>query len=277
MPFIETNNIRLHYLEGAKNSPLLLLLHGLTANAHAFDGIREAGLDTHFHVVSVDLRGRGLSDHPAFNYSMEDHAEDILGLIAHLKTEAVNIAGHSFGGLLGFYLAASYPEKVQKLVVLDAAAKMNPQAAEMLAHRLGTLDMHYPSFAEYLTEVQAAPYNTFWSATMRSYYQADVRPHDEGGVTPRPQLANMIEASMGVASIPWPELMQDVRCPVLLVNAPDEYTMGMPLLPEELAKETVEMLPDGKMITVDGNHQTMMYGAGAKQIEEAIVKFLGAA
>lgn len=277
MPFIETNNIRMHYLEGEKNGPLLILLHGLTANAHAFDGIRDAGLDQRFHVISVDLRGRGLSDHPAFNYSMEDHAHDILGLMDHLKVDSANFAGHSFGGLLGFYLAAHYPKKVQKLIVLDAAARMNPNAAEMLGHRLATLDTRFPSFEEYLTEVKAAPYNKFWTATMKSYYKADVRTHEEGGVTPRPLLVNMIEASMGVAATPWPELMPNVQCPVLLINAPEEYTLGMPLLPEDLAKETVELLPNAKLILVDGNHQTMMYGTGAKQIEQAIIQFAGIA
>ncbi|MBS1644607.1 MAG: alpha/beta hydrolase [Bacteroidetes bacterium] len=275
MPYLETNNIRLHYLQGPKNGPLLFLLHGLTANAHAFDGIREAGLDQHYEVVAVDLRGRGLSDHPAFDYSMEDHAQDILGLMAHFKADRVAIVGHSFGGLLGYYLSANYPEKVARLVALDAAARMNPMAAEMLAVRLSKLDVRYPSFAAYLEGVKSAPYNTFWSPEMLSYYKADVRPHDEGGVTPRPQLANIIAASLGVAAIPWPELIPEIKCPVLLVNAPEEYTMGMPLLPDDLAEETVEMLADGKLVTVDGNHQTMLYGSGAQQIVAAIIQFMG--
>ncbi|MBS1614719.1 MAG: alpha/beta hydrolase [Bacteroidetes bacterium] len=275
MPYLETNEIRLHYLQGPKNGPLIFLLHGLTANAHAFDGIREAGLDRNFEVVAIDLRGRGLSDHPAFSYSMEDHAQDILGLLKHFHAEKVIVVGHSFGGLLGYYLAASYPEKVESLIALDAAAHMNPMAADMLAIRLNKLDVPYPSFSDYLKEVKAAPYNTFWAPEMLSYYKADVRPYDEGGVTPRPQLANIIEASLGVAAIDWPDVIPEVKCPVLLVNAPEAYTLGMPMLPDELAKETVEMLPHGKLITVDGNHQTMMYGNGAKQIEEAITKFAG--
>ena len=275
MPQIQTNGICLNYLEFPGNGPLMILMHGLTANAHAFDGLIAAGLGKHFHIVSVDLRGRGLSDHPAFHYSMEDHAEDILGLIEYLQADKVILCGHSFGGLLGFYLAANYPEKVSKLISLDAAARMNPQAAEMLAFRLGTLDMQYPSMAEYLTEVQAAPYNATWNVAMKSYYEADVRPHDKGGVTPRPQLANIIQASMGVAAIRWPEVIEDIQAPVLLVNAVEDYTLGMALLPADLAKETVEMLPHGKLVTVVGNHQTMLYGTGAQQITDAIVAFAG--
>ena len=145
----------------------------------------------------------------------------------------------------------------------------------MLAFRLSTLDIRYPSLAEYLTEIQSAPYNTFWAEAMRAYYIADVREHEEGGVTPRPQLANIIQASMGVAGIPWPQLMADIHAPVLLVNAPEDYTLGEPLLPPEYARETVDMLPHAKLITVPGNHQTMLYGEGAKQITAAVTAFAG--
>jgi len=273
MPFLHTNGIRLHYLEYPGAGPLIIMMHGLTANAHAFGGIVANGLNAQFRIISVDLRGRGLTDSPSFKYEMEDHAQDILGLLDSLGEEKAIFCGHSFGGLLGMYLAAYYPKQVEKLIVLDAAARMNPNAPEMLAYRLSRLDIRYPSLAEYLTEVQEAPYNTFWSEDMRHYYDADVREHEEGGVTPRPQLANIIQASMGVASIPWPQLIGDIRAPVLLVNAPEEYNLGEPLLPAHLARETVELIPGATLITVSGNHQTMLYGEGAAQIADAITAF----
>ncbi len=276
MPFITTNNIRLHYIEYPGNGPLLIMLHGLTANAHAFDGVVAAGLDKHFGIISVDLRGRGETEHPAFHYSMEDHAQDVLGLMDALGADKAIFCGHSFGGLLSFYLGAHYPERVEKLVILDAAARMNPHAAEMLSFRLSTLDVRYPSMADYLKEVKTAPYMSFWSDLMQPYYDADVRPHEKGGVTPRPQLANIIQASMGVAAIPWPKLMKDIKAPVLLINAPEDYTLGQPLLPPDYAQETVDMLPDARLITVAGNHQTMLYGDGAREIVAAIVGFAGA-
>ena len=275
MPFIETNNIRLHYLDFGGDGPLMIMMHGLTANAHAFDGLVAEGLDKQFRIVSVDLRGRGLSDHPAFNYDMEDHAQDIIGVMEALGADKAIFCGHSFGGLLSFYLAANYPELADKLVVLDAAARMNPRAGEMLSFRLSTLDMKFPTMANYMAAIKATPYNTFWTDTMLSYYEADVRDHDEGGVTPRPQLANIIQASMGVANTPWAQLLDDVKAPVLLVNAPEDYTMDEPLLPEAYARETVAMLPDARYMKVTGNHQTMLYGEGAKETAVAIIAFAG--
>src|SRR4051812_30322712 len=124
---VTINNIDLHYLEYAQHSdlPALLLLHGLTANARAFDSLILQGLYRHFRVIAPDLRGRGLSGKPAEGYSFEDHAQDILGLLDELHIEDVIICGHSYGGYLGVYLAVHYPGRVLKLAIMDAAISMN--------------------------------------------------------------------------------------------------------------------------------------------------------
>src|SRR5436190_12446655 len=98
--FIKTNGIKLHYLDYRGTGPVLVLLHGLTANAFAFEGLMAAGLGQHFRVITVDLRGRGLSDKPLWGYSIHLHAKDIIGLLDHLQLKSVFIGGHSFGGLL---------------------------------------------------------------------------------------------------------------------------------------------------------------------------------
>lgn len=267
------NNINLHYIEYPNNGPAMLLMHGLTANAHAFGGLIAAGLADDFHIYSVDLRGRGQSDHPAFHYSMNDHARDIIGLLDALGLNQVILCGHSFGGLLSIYLAANYPKYASKLIILDAAARMNPRAAELLGYRLSTLDSVYPSWEEYLAEVKAAPYNTFWEDAMEEYYRADIRPAQKGGITPSANLSNIIEASVGLAQISWPSEIEKVQQPALLINAPEDYNLDEPLLPDDYARETAEALPHGKYLRVDGNHQTMLYGKGARQTVKAIRNF----
>jgi pimeloyl-ACP methyl ester carboxylesterase len=138
--FLSAGDIRLHYLRYPGAGPVLLLLHGLTANAQAFGGLMNAGLGTGYSIVSLDLRGRGLSDHPAFSYGMEEHAADVLALIESLGVERVHICGHSFGAFLGVYLAAEHPEKVEKLIMLDAGVQMNSKAGEMLLPRVMMLE-----------------------------------------------------------------------------------------------------------------------------------------
>lgn len=273
--FITTNHINLHYIEyPATGKPVLVLLHGLTANAHAFDGLIAKGLNDHYHIVAPDLRGRGLSDKPAFCYTLEDHARDILGLLDHLDIEKAWLAGHSYGAYLSIYLASHYPARVEKIVLLDAAAEMNPNAAAMLMPSLSRLDKNFPSYETYITEMKAAPQNTFWDESMESYYAADGHVREDGTVNPYPNYTNIIEVSMAVGSEPWKEDFAMVKQPAVLINALDEYTLGEPLLPDFKAKETVEMMHDCYYVAVDGNHQTMLYGANATQVVKAIVKFL---
>ena len=272
---ISTNNIELHYVEHhPEGEPTLILMHGLTANAHAFDGLVSHGLAQHFRLITPDLRGRGLSSKPAFHYSLEDHAEDILGLLDHLGIEQALLGGHSYGALLSVYMAANYPDRVQKLILLDAAAEMNPNAPAMLGPTLSRLDKTFPSYASFLEEMKTAPQNTFWDEDMESYYKADARIREDGTVNPYPNLSNIIEVATGVARQPWIQTFEQVMQPALLVNGLDNYTMDEPLLPDFKARETAELMHDCKYVAVDGNHQTMLYGDNAAQIVRAIVSFL---
>lgn len=272
---IAVNNIDLHYIEHhPQGDPTLILMHGLTANAHAFDGLVAHGLTRHFRFISPDLRGRGLSSKPAFHYSLEDHARDILGLLDHLGIAQALLGGHSYGALLSVYIAANYPERVQKLIILDAAAEMNPNAPAMLGPTLSRLDKTFPSYASFLEEMKAAPQNTFWDKDMESYYQADAHVREDGTVNPYPNLSNIIEVAKGVALQPWIQTFEQVKQSALLINGLDNYTMDEPLLPDFKAKETVELMHDCKYVAVDGNHHTMLYGENAAHIVRAIVSFL---
>lgn len=273
--FIETNGIRLHYMEQGTEGPTLLLMHGLTANAHAFDGLIKAGLSDSFRVISVDLRGRGLSSKPDKGYTMKEHAADIIGMLDALNIREVIVAGHSFGGFLGLYLAVYFPEKVSHLIMLDAAVHMHPQTKEMLGPALSRLDQVFSSFDDYLDKVKQAPYLTFWDEAMWSYYRADVQDLPNGTVTPRSRLENMMEAVLkGSLGEPWEELIGKLNKPVMLINAPGIYTMGNALLPRELARETADMINNCRYIEVAGNHQTMLYGDGALQIVKSIQQFI---
>ncbi|WP_276501395.1 alpha/beta fold hydrolase [Terrimonas pollutisoli] len=270
-----TNGIKLHYIEFEGEKPVMILLHGLTANAHAFDGLIAAGLSPAFHVLSVDLRGRGESDAPPAGYTMKEHAADIIGLLDQLKMEKAIFVGHSFGGFLALYLAHFFPDKVDKLILMDAAANMHPNTKEMLGPALSRLGQSFPSFDAYLQKVKAAPYLTEWDEQMRSYYRADVKDNADGTVTVIPQPAHMMEAVMkGSLGEPWLNYLSTVEQQALLINAPGIYTMNAALLPEENAMETVELMKNCIYAKVPGNHQTMLYGEGAKEIVQVIRHFL---
>ncbi len=273
--FLQTAGLRLHYLDYEGTAPPILLLHGLTANAQAFAGLIQAGLNAERRVVAVDLRGRGLSGKPATGYTMAAHAADVLALLDALGLARAQLVGHSFGALLSLYVAYHHPARVEKLVLLDAAARLHPQTREMLGPTLGRLGKTTVNFAEYLAQARLAPYLTIWDARMEDYYRADVLTHADGSVTPRSAPEHIAEClADGVYAEPWPDYIRAIEQPTLLINGTMNYALDAPLLPKEFALETVELLPHGQYREVWGNHQTMLYGQGAQEIVPAILDFL---
>jgi 3-oxoadipate enol-lactonase len=74
--------------------------------------------------VSYDKRGHGLSDAPDGDYRLDDHVDDLAGLLNHLKIERLALAGVSVGGLTAQGFALRHPDRLAALVLCDTAAKV---------------------------------------------------------------------------------------------------------------------------------------------------------
>jgi pimeloyl-ACP methyl ester carboxylesterase len=261
--------MKLHYLDSApeSNLPPLLLMHGLTANAHAFDGLLHAGLGEKYRLISPDLRGRGKSPKPEIGYSFAEHAQDIIELLDSLGLHApIALGGHSFGGFLSFYIAHHFPARVGKLVILDAAVRMPPETRERLVPALSRLGQTFDSFEAYLEKIKTAPYLTFWEESMLAYFEADVLPTEAGKVSPIPQIAHIAQCVQAVLGEPLETYLREVKHETLLFFATGDYTYNAPLIPQEYAQDTIACLPQALAYFVEGNHQTMLYGKGAMEI-----------
>jgi pimeloyl-ACP methyl ester carboxylesterase len=276
--FAHVNNIQLHYIDYAGTEPILVLLPGLTANAHAFDGLIQAGLGERFRVLALDLRGRGLSDKPGVGYSMAEHAADVVSLLDHLRIERVVMCGHSFGGLLTLYLASRYPERINKLVILDASALLvNAQTRELIKPSLNRLGKTLPSWEAYLEAMKCAPsFTDWWDPTIESYFRADVETNEDQTVRPRSRPENISEAMDKAGEEDWGAHIARIKQPAILLHAPGPYgPRGTPpIVTLEQAKATSDALADCRYVEVPGNHFTMLYGAGARLIVQSVSDFL---
>ncbi len=275
--YLDASGLRLHYLDHPGEGPPLILLHGLSSNAHVFDGIAPQ-ITPRRRLLALDLRGRGLSDKPATGYRMEDHARDVLALLDAHGLARATIVGHSFGGLLSYYLAARYPDRIERIVVIDAARQFHPRVGELLRPSLDRLGQVFPSWEAYFTQLLATPQFdqfTFDEAAL-AHYRADVETLSDGTVRPWPTPEAIAQAGQLMAAEPWAEIIESIQQPVLLLNATGAYGLPgtPPLLPAELARETVAALPRGRYAHVPGNHMTMMFDAGAGLIASEIARFL---
>ncbi len=271
--FLQIDDLKLHYLDYNNGKPPLLLLHSLSGNAFIFQGLIAAGLNNHYRLLIPDLRGRGFSDHPVGGYSLEQEARDLIAFIDKLGLERVALCGHSFGGLLAIYLAAHYPERVTKLILLDTAVALNPLTPVLISYATARLLQTYPSWEFYLSIVRKAPFMYRWDASMLPFLQADVKEHEGGYISPRNNWIDITQAALHVFSITeaeWRRYISAIEAPTQLFYASDPYVHGQHIVPEHKVRETIALLKSGEDIQVEGNHLTLIFGNGARQIVQGI-------
>ena len=275
--YIDAGGLRTHFLDAPGGAPTVMLLHGLSANAHAFGGLIAAGLSPAFRIIAPDLRGRGGTDKPETGYRMADHARDILALMDALELEQVALGGHSFGAFLSIYIAVYHPERVSRIVLIDAALRLQPYVTDMLRPSLDRLTRTAPSADAYLAELRAAPYlGGLWDESLEGYFRAEIRENPDGSVQSVTSADAVAQALTAVTEEPWAELVPRVRHPVLLLNAQGPYGPpgSPPLILGADARDTAAAFPDCRYVEVTGNHMTMVFGANAEPVCREIEQFL---
>lgn len=118
---VKLREVSLHIAE-VGTGPLVILLHGFPecwfAWRHQMPALAAAG----YRVVAPDMRGYNLSEKPAGvrPYGVDRLAADVAQLIEALGADRAVVAGHDWGGLVAWQVAATYPERVERLVVMNA-------------------------------------------------------------------------------------------------------------------------------------------------------------
>ncbi|TIU45315.1 MAG: alpha/beta hydrolase [Mesorhizobium sp.] len=115
---IKTNGTSLHVRVGGKG-PAIVMLHGFADTGDMWALAATALMKDHT-VIVPDLRGMGLSAHPDDGYTKKNQAVDIAGVMDALKVDKADLVTHDIGNMVGYALAAQYPKRITKWVVIDA-------------------------------------------------------------------------------------------------------------------------------------------------------------
>jgi pimeloyl-ACP methyl ester carboxylesterase len=101
------------------SGPTLLLIHGITSSSRTWDAVIPT-LARHYDVIAPDLLGHGTSAKPRGDYSLGAYASGIRDLLAALDLPSATVVGHSLGGGVAMQFAYQYPERVERLVLVDS-------------------------------------------------------------------------------------------------------------------------------------------------------------
>jgi pimeloyl-ACP methyl ester carboxylesterase len=115
---IATNGARIYVRVGG-HGPAVVLLHGYGETGDMWEPLA-ARLANDHTVIVPDLRGMGLSDHPAAGYDKKNQGRDVSGVLNALKIDKVDVVAHDIGNMVAYAFTAENPERVTKLVLMDA-------------------------------------------------------------------------------------------------------------------------------------------------------------
>ena len=231
--------LKLHLLDwGGEGRVPLLLLHGFTGHAHAWDTLSIA-LQPHFHVLALDQRGHGDSD-PADVYNPAVAFDDIGGVIEQLGLRSVILIGLSMGGRNAIYFTAKRPNAVQKLVTVDIGPEISKRAA---AQPPG------PPEPDTWESIEQAAQHLYRGNPFPGihYYRwvasTSLKQRDDGAIVWKWHPS--VKERRSQIDFDWWGALRSITCPALVLRG--EHS---PILDRDVAERMGKELPNGRFVEI---------------------------
>ena len=117
--YISYKNIQIAFTVEGKGETIVLL-HGFLESSTIWKNVVSAFKETH-QIIAIDLLGHGKTEKLGYIHSMETMAETVHAVLSELKVEKASIIGHSMGGYVALAFAEKFPQRLEKLVLLNSS------------------------------------------------------------------------------------------------------------------------------------------------------------
>ncbi len=285
--FVNVNGIRLHYLDWGGNGPILLFLAGMGSSAYIYNEFAPRFVDK-FHVIALTRRGHGDSDYPTTGYDVDTLTEDLRQFMDALEIDKAILVGHSMSNVEMCHFAAIYPDRVLKLIFLDAA--MDRTSATFKAMRAknptmrievpGAIDDYY-SFEDYAASIKKHPvYAPVWCQAMEEDLFHAVTKSPDGRIIDKMSLT-ISSALLTTLSSYIPEDSK-IQAPVLSFYYITEEQKALlieyfdairPPLQRELIEHFQRSVPHARIVEIPNGHHCCFI-KNAELVFEEMSKFL---
>ena len=159
---IATNGTSLYVRVGG-HGPAVMMLHGFGDTGDMWAPVAARLVKDHT-VVVPDLRGMGLSAHPDTGYTKANEARDIAGVMDALKIDKADLVTHDIGNMVAYALAAQYPARVTKWVVIDAPLPgVGNWAAQLSNPKTWHFNFHGPDEERLVAGRERIYLDRFWN------------------------------------------------------------------------------------------------------------------
>jgi pimeloyl-ACP methyl ester carboxylesterase len=249
---------KLAYYEAGKGQPVILI-HGLGADSRHWAANIDA-LAENYRVIALDQIGYGQSDKPLMRYSVANFSDYLLGFFDAVKIPKASLVGNSLGGWVALDFAIRHPDRVDKLVLVDAAG-LRPTTALKIPE--GGPKTATPSNARWFFNLMEA--NKEWATTDLGpdAFERHVRNGDSYTVA-----SSVAEMATG-RDFEDGKLGQ-VHAPTLIVWGRDDL-----LIPLAMGQAFHQHIAGAQMVVLEGTGHIPMLAKPA-EFNDTVKKFLAA-
>lgn len=283
--YIETNHIQLHVVtDGPADGTPVILLHGFPEFHYGWRKQVPALAEAGFQVITPDQRGYNLSDKPksVSAYKVETLAKDVLGLFDHYGIQKARLVAHDWGGVVAWHLAIHYPERLEKLAILnaphpDVMMRFMFESAEQRKKSWYVFFFQIPFFVEWIlrkenyrnlvrTIVGSGRKSTFSRENIEEYRKAWSQP---GALSAMLNwYRSIVRGSLKNVLRKKQPSERRVRVRTLLLWGKNDAALS-----HQMAQPSIEMCDDGKLIFFEKATHWVQHDE-ADEVNKNLIQFL---
>jgi pimeloyl-ACP methyl ester carboxylesterase len=250
--FVEVNGLRVHYQRLGEGAPAMILLHGFGASTFSWREVIKP-LGAHGTAIAFDRPGFGLTERPLPQtwkgenpYTLDFQADLVIGLMDALDIPRAFLIGNSAGGTVALFTALKYPQRVEGLVLVDAAIYRGGGTPSWIRPLLDTPQMNRlgPWFVRSLAGEQGLTF-------LRSAWHDPSKITDEviAGYRRPLQTKNwdraLWELTKASRASDLSQRLDEVRLPVLVITGDDDR-----IVPTEESIRLARELPNARLVVI---------------------------
>jgi len=296
---VNVNGVQLHYLDWGGNGTILLFLTGMGSSAYIYSQFAPRFVDK-FHVIGLTRRGHGDSDYPIRGYDVETLTEDVRQFMDALDINKAIFVGHSMANVEMCHFAALHPDRILKLIFLDAAMDRTSAAFKAIVAKNptgrievpGAIDDHY-TFEDYIASVKIHPvFASVWCKAMEEDVLHSIKKSSDGRIIDRMPLT--IGSALRTTLSSYTPEDSKIQAPVLsfyAINSADDYLTSeyvteeqkallieyfdkvRPPLQRELIEQFQRNVPHAKIVEIPNGHHCCFI-KNAELVFDEMSKFL---
>ncbi|GAB4350133.1 MAG: alpha/beta hydrolase [Candidatus Abyssubacteria bacterium] len=136
--FVEVDGVRTHFVAMGTGEKAIVFVHGFSSSLYTWRECLEP-LSKQYRVYALDLKGFGFSEKPDSEYTVDAYVDFLIRFMDELELPSATLCGNSMGGNIAWRAALKYPDRVERLILVDASGYPSDHSGIPFLLRLGRL------------------------------------------------------------------------------------------------------------------------------------------